>query len=367
MNFTCSKNSLLREIAIAQDIISSKNAISVLSNVLLDATDQALCIKATDIKVNFESRLPVEVRENGATTVFCDKLLSILRSLPDGDVNISQTGTKVKIQPSDKKVSFVLNSISSEKYPETPIIDSKYYFEVTQKSFREMINQTIFAVSDDETRYFMNGVFLEEQDENLVMVATDGRRLSFSEKKIDHSIPDFKSVIIPPKALILVDRIITGEGNISLAVSEKNAFFYCGSDNISTSLIDGQFPNYKRVIPENQKYEFVIDRLEVIVALKRVALLVEQKSRRIFLKLSPNLLVISSDESDIGQADEEVACAYDGPECMIALNYVYFLDPLRVIEDEKVSVRFTETTKAITINAIPERDFFHIVMPMQLE
>jgi DNA polymerase III subunit beta len=367
MNFTCDKNLFLREVSIAQEIISSKNAISILSNVLLEIQDDSLIIKATDIKVNFESKIPVQVTEQGSTTVYCDKLLSILRSIPDGDVHFIQDGTKVTIQPIGKKVNFQLKSIASEKFPEIPLMDPKNFFEISQKDFRAMIDQTIFAVSDDETRYFMNGVYLEKKDEKLAMVATDGRRLSIITKAFDVTIPDFKAVIIPPKALVLVSKMMTGEGNISLAVSEKNVFFYCGNENISTSLIDGQFPNYQRVIPENQQFEFSINRVDVIEALKRVSLLVEQKSRRVFLKLMPNTLNILSEESDIGQADEDVVCVYEGPEAMIALNYVYLLDPLKVMQDERVTIQFTETTKAITILPEPTKDFFHIVMPMQLE
>jgi DNA polymerase III subunit beta len=367
MKFTCDKSSFLKEVSIAQDIISSKNAISILSNILLEIVDDSLRIKATDIKINFETRIPVQIIESGSTTVYCDKLLGILRSIPDGDIHFTQEGPKVTIRSSAKKVNFQLKSIASEKFPEIPMIDPKFFFDVSQKDFKEMIDQTLFAVSDDETRYFMNGVYLEKKDEKLAMVATDGRRLSFIAKTLENDIPEFKAVIIPPKVLSLVAKMLTQEGIVSLAVSEKNIFFYCGNESLSSSLIEGQFPNYQRVVPENQTHSFTFDRIEIIEALKRVSILVEQKSRRIFLKLSPGIMSIVSEECDIGQADEEVACDYEGPEAMIALNYLYLLDPLRAIGSEKVTVKYTETTKALTVVPVPEEDYFHIVMPMQLE
>jgi DNA polymerase-3 subunit beta len=367
MKFTCERSALLKEISIAQEIISSKNAISILSNVLLEAENDTLYIKATDIKVNFETRVPVTVVESGSTTVFCDKLLGILASIPDGELEFEQTDIKITIKPSFKKIKFQLKSIASDKFPEFPSPEGSTYFDIPVKDFKSMVVQTVFAVSDDETRYFMNGVYLENTGEKLVMVATDGRRLAFYGKDFGTAVPPFKGVIVPPKILSLVTKRAGDEGPISIAVTDKCIFVKFGSYNLSSVLIEGQFPNYQRVIPEKQSYSFLVNRIELLEAIKRVSLLVEQKSRRVYMTIGSGVLTISSEESEIGTAKEEIPCRYDGESVTIALNYRYLEEPLKVISDESISVQFTEPNKAITMHPIPEKDFFHIVMPMQLD
>lgn len=367
MKFTCEKNTIQKEISVAQEIISTRNALSILSNVLLIAENNALTIKATDLKVGFETQIPADIAEEGSTTVFCDKFLGILRSLPDGDIEFSQDNNRLLIQPLFKKINFQLKSIAGEKFPELQEISEDQYFEVSQKDIIEMVSHTIFAVSDDETRYFMNGVYMENQDGSLSMVATDGRRLSFISKSLENQIPAFDPVIIPPKVLHLLRKLSSGEGNVKIAVGEKNLFLQFDSQKISSSLIEGQFPNYKRVIPEQQNYEATIKRDLFEEALKRVSLLVEQKSRRIYLNLSEGTLTLTSEESEIGVAKEELECAYQGPDITIALNYLYLTEPLRVMDDEEILIRFSEPNKAISLLSNPEKEFFHIVMPMQLD
>lgn len=367
MKFTCEKNTLQKEISIAQEIISTRNALSILSNVLLVAEEGNVTIKATDLKVSFQTDIPADVAEAGDTTIFCDKLLGILRSLPEGDVEFELTDGRLIIRPLFKKIDFQLKSIAGDKFPEFQEISDDSFFEIPRQAFIEMIDQTIFAVSDDETRYFMNGVYLERQEGGLSMVATDGRRLSYIEKSFEQEIPDFEPVIVPPKVLTLVRKLAGGEGNLRLAVGDKNLFVRMGNQRVSSSLIEGQFPNYKRVIPEQQSFSVELDRVTLEEALKRVSLLVEQKSHRIYVTLANGVLTLSSEESEIGVAKEELDCSYEGEVTTIALNFLYLLEPLKIIGDDEITIRFTEANKAITLLSKPERDYFHIVMPMQLD
>ena len=367
MKFTCERDVIMKEISIAAEIISSRNALSILSNVYLHAEDNELTIRATDLKVGFETKIPVDVAEAGSTTIFCDKFLGILRSLPSGDVEFEQEdGERFVIRPLFKKIDFQLKSISSDKYPEVQLAPPESYFEFPQADLIKMINQTIFAVSDDETRYFMNGVFLENLDGKLVMVATDGRRLSFISHDPIGTIPEFSGIIVPPKVLNLIRKLASGEGNVQLAVAEKNVFVQLDNQRVSSALIEGQFPNYRRVIPESQQHRVLVNRGELQDALKRVSLLVE-KSRRIYITINNEGLTLKSEESDIGHASEEISCQYDGPETTLALNFTYLMDPLRVLESGEITMNFSESNKAITIHAEPEAEYFHIVMPMQLD
>lgn len=368
MKFTCSKDAILKEISIAQEVISSKNNLSVLSNVLLTAEDGSLRIQATDLKVGFETRIPVDVGRSGATTAFCDRLLNIIRSLPEGDVDIEQVDpSMVRIKPVAKKIDFQLRCIPSDKYPEIPQVSDEMYFDFPQADFVHMVSRTLFAVSDDETRYFMNGIYLEKSNENLVMVATDGRRLAFITRQIPVPIENMKGIIIPPKILTIVRKLASGEGNLSLSLTDKNLFVKIGDHRLSSNLIDGQFPDYRRVIPESQKHRAIVEKKVMEEALRRVSLLVEQKSRKIILSMQKDAIVINSKESELGVATEEIPCQYDGPEISLAVNCLYLMEPIREMNSDNVTLEFTDLNKAVTLKSQPEDGYLNIVMPMQLD
>lgn len=374
MKFTFDRDAMIKEIAIAQEIISTKNAGSILSNVLLSAFNNSLVIKATDIKVNFETHFPVQVEQEGSTTVYCDKFMGILTSLPEGEIEFNQAhengeeqAITVLIKPVAKKIKFQIKSMSQEKFPDFDSADDVPYFEVPSKEIKEMISQTSFAVSEDETRYFMNGVYFEKKGDLLNLVATDGRRLSFASKNLLGGVTDFPSAIVHPKVLNTILRHAPEEGTIAIAIVDKMIFFKFGTYKFGSVLLDGQFPNYERVIPENQAHNFQVERSDLMSALKRVALMVDKKAGRIYFNIEPGTLRITSQVSDLGSADEEIACQYDGQNYVIALNYRYIEEPLRGINSERIKFEFTEEMKAVTMRAEPAMDYFHIVMPMQKE
>ncbi|MDR2964509.1 MAG: DNA polymerase III subunit beta [Treponema sp.] len=366
MKFTCNKEVLLKEVSIAQEIIASKNAILILSNIYLEAKNNKLIIKAKDMKVNFQTEVPVNVIEEGSTTVYGDKFFGIIGTFSNDEIEFSLKDTTVIIKPiNQKKPEYKLKSMASEKFPEFPVSSSPF-FEMPIKDFKEMIIQTVFAVSDDETRYFMNGVFFEKSEDKLIMVATDGRRLSYAQKIVGNKINDFTGVIIPPKILTTIIKKSGEEGLINISVNNNMIFINFASYQFSSLLIEGNFPNYKKVIPENQDNSLVIKREEMLNALRRVSLMVEKKSHRIFLGIYPGRLTVYSEESDIGSSEDEIPCKYDGDELTLALNYMYIEDPFKVMSEDEIRIRFfNESKKAIMIEPSPQKDYFHIVMPMQ--
>lgn len=366
MKFIFDRDSLLKEMAIAQEIIATKNVTSILSNVLFIAENNSLTIKATDIKVNFETKIPVEIQSEGTTTVFCDKFVGMLNNLPAGEIEFEQQDSIVVIKPIAKKIKFQLRSMASDKFPEFASAEKVPYFEVPAQEFKEMITHTIFAVSQDEQRIYMNGVYVEKKDDELILVATDGRRLSFIKKQLA-GIPDFESSIVPPKIFNILLKRMPNEGTIQIAIVDKVAFFHFGNYNFTSVLIDGTFPNYQRVIPEEQKYSFEVDKKDLFDALKRVSLFVEQKSNRVYFKLTPGVLSIRSQESEVGDANEEIPCQYDGDEVEMAFNYVFIEEPMKVINTDRLKFEFSEYMKAVTLKSVPEADYFHIIMPMQRE
>lgn len=293
--------------------------------------------------------------------------MSILSSSPSGEIEFEQKDILVTIRPSAKKIKFQLKSMASDKFPEIASTEGIQFFEVPAKELKEMISQTIFAISEDSNRYFMTGVYFEKKEDKLIMVATDGRRLSYIEKEIAQNISDFSPAIIPTKVLGSVLKNAPSEGNIFIAVIDKMIFIKFGSYEYSSLLLEGQFPNYRRVIPENQTNHFQVDKKDLESALKRMTIMIDKKVSRVIFKLQPGVLTLISPESDLGTADEEIPCQYDGDETTIALNYIYIEEPLKVIPTERITFEFTEAMKAITLRPEPAGDYFHIIMPMNLD
>lgn len=365
MKFTFDKDAMLKEVSIAQEIISTKNALSILSNIYIQVEDGCATIKATDTKINFMTKLPVDIEEPGITTIFCDKFMGILNSLPSGDIVFEQKDTKVSIKPVAKKASFQLKSMASDAFPEFAETNNINYFELPVSELKEMMTQTIFSVSTDETRYFMTGVLFEKENSNLNLISTDGKRLSYISKNLCDGVEDFNKVIVPTKILHVLLRRIPSEGNISVGIANKMIFFKFGFYEFSSLIIEGEFPKYKKVIPESQKHYFEVEKSDLIESLKRVSLLVEQKSKKILLTVNPGVLTLSSPESDFGTAKEEIPCQYDDEEFVFALNFTYLDEPLKVMKDSRVRIEFSEEMRAITLRAANESDYFHIIMPMQ--
>ncbi len=374
MRFTFNRDAMIKEISIAQEIITNKNAVSILSNILLIAENNSLTIKATDSTVKFTTLIPVDIQEEGRTTIYCDKFMSILSSLPSGDIEFIQEDIGVIIKPISKKVKFQLKSQASDKFPEIGSSENVPFFELPSKEFKEMIRETIFAVlTDDGKKYFMTGVYFVKEGDVLTMVATDGRRLSCDRKK-GFSIPDFQPAIIPIKILSCVLKNAPDEGNIQIAVIEKSIFVKFGNIEFSSSLIEGSYPNYQKVIPENLTQSFQVNKADLDEALKRTTIMVDKKVSRIIFKISSGVLKLISPESDIGTADEEIPCRYNGQNISMALNVNYITEPLKVINSENVIFDFNineakgdeeaNITKAVIMRSEPAGDYIHVIMPM---
>ena len=374
MKFTFDRDAMIKEIAIAQEIITNKSPVSILSNILIIAENNSLTIKATDSTVKFTTSLPVDIQEEGSTTIFCDKFMSILSNSPSGDMEFIKDDITVTIKPIAKKVKFQLKSQTSDKFPEISKYDNIPFFEISSKDFKEMIKETIFAVSEDKNRFFMTGVYFVKENDILTMVATDGRRLSCVTKNFGYNISDFTPAIIPTKILSCVLKNASDEGNIKIAVVDKSIFVKFANYEFSSVLIDGQFPNYKKVIPENLTMSIMVNKADLEAALKRTTIMVDKKVSRIIFRISSGVLKLISPESDIGTADEEIPCRYNGQDIAMALNFTYVTEPLKVIDSENVVFEFNvnenqngeeaSITKAVIMRSEPAGDYIHVIMPM---
>lgn len=373
MKFTFDRDAMIKEISVAQEIITNKSPVSILSNILVIAENNNLTIKATDSTVKFTTIIPVDIQEEGRTTIFCDKFMSILSSLPSGDVEFIQDDIEVVIKPIAKRFTAKLKSQTSDKFPEIGTSENLPFFEIPAKEFKEMIRQTIFAVSDDKNRYFMTGVYFVKKDDVLTMVATDGRRLSCVNKSAA-GVPDFQPAIIPTKILSCILKNASDEGNIQVSVIDKSIFVKFANLEFSSVLIDGQFPNYQKVIPENLEKSIMVNKADLEAALRRTTIMVDKKVSRIIFKISSGVLKLISPESEIGTADEEIPCRYDGQNISMSLNFTYVTEPLKVIDSENVVFDFNINeassdeeaviSKAVIMRSEPAGDYIHVIMPM---
>jgi DNA polymerase-3 subunit beta len=359
---------LLKEIGIAQDILpsGSSNAITILSNVYLEAREGMLMIKATDTNVYYETKVPVSVVEEGVTTVFGGKLFVFLSSFPDGEIEFTHVDQMFVIRPTSKKLKFSLRTMSEDQYPAFHSFEKLEFFTIPVRDFKDMIDQTSFAVSDDPTRFHMNGVFFEKIDDKIIMVATDGRRLALIEKS-SGNVPDFPSAIIPTKILTMITKYAGDEGQISISITERNFFVKFGSYKFYSNLFEGQFPNYRKVIPEAQKYSLTVKRADLLQAMKRVHPLVEKQSERLYFKIAGDELSIFVKDSDIGSGEEEIEANFEGEETQFALKYGNLEEPLRVLTTDMAKIQFTDLNHAFTVKPEPEENYCHVMMPMQIE
>lgn len=344
---------------------SQKNTLSITSNVYLETSGDRLVIKATDQRLGFQSEIAVETIEPGKSLVSCDMLLDIIRSLPEGMVEFTSENGVFLIKQVNQDIDFKLRTISADEFPALEEGADLSYFSLEQRAFTSMIEQTYFSASEDESRQFLCGVFLERSSSGLTMVATDGRRLSIVERAFEDEIPLFSSVIVPTKFFIELRRLAADEGSLQLSITDKLLFAIVGHRTFYTTLIKGEYPAYRRVIPETQKYKATMKISDMLDALKRVSLLVENKARRIYLDISEAGAILTSDEQESGAAKEIIGCEYEGPEMQISLNYMYLITPLKVMDGEYFVMNFTEATRALTITPDGNYDYLHLIMPMQ--
>ena len=366
MKFVCNKNNILKELSNALDFTSQRNTLAVYANVCLVLEGNNLTIKATDQKMSYVSEMTVEGLEDGSTTVVCDKFLNIIKNLPDSNIVFEDSDDKIRINPEGTAIEFKLRTIEASAFPSLVFGDESGYFRVSQKDFSDMISQVIFSVSDDESKYAMNGALLEKDGSGLVMVGTDGRRLSYINRQIGSEIPDFPKATIPSRFLNLIKKLSVGEGDFEINVGSNSISLRFGSCTISSSLIKNDFPAYKRVIPENQSKVCIVNINTLSDALKRVSLLVENKFKKIILEFNENKLTVYCDESEVGAGREEIECKYEGESQRCAMNYTYLLSPLKVMDGEEARIEFSEPGRPFTVKSEPERDYLHVIMPMNL-
>ncbi|MCO5144359.1 MAG: DNA polymerase III subunit beta [Oligoflexia bacterium] len=364
-----SKKDLLDSLNKVHSVVEKRNTLQILSNILLSASGSNLVIKATDLEVSVETTLPVEVKEEGKCTISAKNFLEIVKELPDKEIHIhSKDNHWVGIACG--KSTFNIMGLPPEDFPSLPSFSQKTVSRIKVESLVHMIDHTCFAVSQDETRYHINGVYFEQvTDSKFVMVATDGARLSYYEDEPfegnDFNLP--KGIIIPRKGIQEIRKIIEGgaptvafliEGN-HLLVKTPMAF-------LSVRLIEGKFPDYKPVIPKNNSRSILLDKENLIASVARVSLLANEKSKGIRLSLTDDKLEISSSNPELGEAKELIETDYKGDPLTIGFNARYLQESLLVMKSETVLLELNDKMSPGLLRNPDSKQYLSVLMPMRL-
>jgi DNA polymerase-3 subunit beta len=375
MKLQIDKKDLLGIIARAQHIVEKRNTMPVLMNVLLETQDNALRVFATDLEVSLTDDAQCQVLEPGKVAVSAKSLFEIIKELPDGVVELEKKENNwLKI--SQYKSVFNIVGISPDEYPVFPTFNTAEFTKLDSRVLTEMIEKTIYSVSNDETRYHLNGVFFSKSTEgdNVVyrMVATDGHRLSLVDRKSSGSqnhkgMADTQGVIIPRKGLNEIKKILDNvEDTVDMAIEGSQLIVRNSNTILMIRLIEGKYPNYQQLIPQNMKENMVVNREALLSSLKRVSLLSNSKSKGVTLNLAGNKLEISSNNPELGDAKEEIEIDYTGQDMKIGFNAKYILDVLGSMTDEEIQLELNDQLSPGLVRPHKDSSYTCVVMPMRI-
>lgn len=370
MKFNIDKESFLKTLQRIQGIVEKRNTMPILANVHIEAAEGRINTMATDLEVFIKDSTEADVAEQGSMTVNARKLFEIVKELPDNTVAVS-AGGEDKVNVKGGKARFNVMGLPAKDFPVFPTFDETKLHVVEKESLKEMVDKTSFAVSTDETRYNINGFLLEKDEGVIRMVATDGHRLAVIEK------PDgagtgleggSKGVLMPRKGVMEMRKLLEEkEGEYYLGVTEKNAVMKKDDTVINIRLLEGEFPDYNKVIPRENDKEVLADRAAFLASLKRVSILSMDKIKGVKFSLNPSTLVLTSSSPDIGEATEELDVEYSGEPVEVAFNAKYFIDMLEATEEERVRIMLKDAlSPAILTPAEKGEGYTYIIMPMRL-
>ena len=368
MNLTIAKEQILSGLQAVQNVVGSRTTLPILSNVLLRAEGDRVEFTATDLDVTVACSVEAKVKKGGTTTVPVRKLFGIIREL---------SGTDIDIEVDEKNVCSVrsgtsfykIHGIGADEFPPLPKFKDEKKVTLTQETTKAMLGRTSFAISTDESRYVLNGVYICLKDHKMTMVATDGRRLALADEEVEISEKSQGEFIIPAKAVNELNRLLQEKGDVEIKFGENQAAFKLKDDKgfsvlVLTKLIEGNYPNYRQVIPAETKERVPLVRDEFLHALRRAEIMTSEKANSVKLSFSKNNLAITANSPEVGEARESLAVNYKGKEIAIAFNPKFLIEPLNALAEDEVFFELTDELSpgVLKING----PFLYVVMPMRL-
>jgi DNA polymerase III subunit beta len=368
MNLTISKEQILIGLQAVQSVVGARTTLPILSNVLLRAEKDRVEFTATDLDVSVVCSVEAKVKKPGGTTVPVKKLFGIVREL---------NGNEIELETDEKNVTVIscgpsyykIHGLSADEFPPLPKFKDDKKVSLQQETIKAMMRKTAFAVSTDESRYVLNGIFLSLKDHKVTMVATDGRRLALADEEADISEKSSGEFIVPAKAVTELNRLLQEKGEAEIKLGENQASFELKDEKgfsvlLITKLIEGNYPNYKQVIPTETKERIALVREEFLQALRRAEIMTSEKANSVKMTFGKNSLSITANTPEVGEARESLAVNYKGKEMAIAFNPRYLIDALSALTEDEVFFELIDELSpgVLKING----PFLYVVMPMRL-
>jgi DNA polymerase-3 subunit beta len=371
MEFTINQSVLLRELGYVQGIVEKKNTIPVLSNLLIESVGEGtIRIIGTDLDATIRCDAEAQsITTPGSMCVQARKLFDISRLLPDAPVKFKSLDNHWA-EVTCERAKFNLAGVSRDQFPEIPSSKSAP-MKISAPIFKTFIERTIFAITQQESRYTLSGAKFILEPNSAKMVTTDGHRLAYIERSGvgDASSEETLDVLIPRKTLAELNKLTAGyDGDIMLGVDDNHMYFEVGSHLLISRKLSGQFPNYEMILPKNSEHTVILDSAALNQALRRVALMSDERSRAIKLQFQAGVLNISAQTAEEGEAREALENEYDGPDVEIGFNAQYLMDFLNVTSEGSVSIEFKDSNAAAQLRPTDAGDFDYkyIVMPMRI-
>ncbi|MFH1313294.1 MAG: DNA polymerase III subunit beta [Candidatus Eisenbacteria bacterium] len=367
MKVKISQENFSKLLGLVTGVVPTTSSIPVLSNLLIETEGDRVKVSATDLDISVISLLDCEILKKGSITVGAKRFQEIVRELPGEEVDLEVDGNRITIICS--RANFRMMGMEKDQFPKIADLEKEEKISISAAALEKMIRRSIYSVARDDTRPVLSGVLWELSPKELAMVGTDGHRLARMAIKGDFPVKEEMGVIIPPKALNQVLRLIGGTGEVGIAMDKAFVGFFVGDTIVYTRRIEGTFPNYKQVIPSNNENVLVIDRGALMSAAKRVSLLADSKTHKIKVHLTKNKIKLTASTPDLGEAEEEVPASYSGEEMVIGYNASYLLDVLKNSESDEMKLELGTSVGASILKQAEEPDdesYVCLVMPLRL-
>ena len=363
MKFTISKDVFLEGLQKVQHVVSSRTTLPILSNVLLVAKGGRLVFTTTDLDVGITGSVEASVEKEGATTLPAKRLVSIVKELPSSEVQVTvdaKNYATIKSGPS----TFKIIGLSDSEFPPLPDFQGAKTFKIPQAELKNGLKKTAFAISTDETRYVLNGILFTFKENKLSLVATDGRRLALCEIETEFPASHETDVIIPSKAVQEIQRLLGDSGEVEVKLSDSQISFTVGDTFLASKLIEGNYPNYRQVIPGDSNERVVIAREHLLETVRRVSLLSSDKSNSVKLIFTENQIEVTANSPDVGEAQETLEVGYTGPDMQIAFNPEFLQAPLRALDTDNVYLDLIDEMSPGVLRI--DGSFLYVLMPMRV-
>jgi len=363
MKLAVTKEALLEGLQRIQNVVSSRATLPVLSNALLEATESGLRLTTTDLEVGIRCSIEAKVERPGSTTLPARRLAAIVRELPSSEVVIEVDAKNVASIRCGASF-FKIYGLPQEEFPTFPTFGEPKTFTLKQSELKDGLRKTSYAISSDETRYVLNGILFSLVDNKLTLVATDGRRLALFDSDIEFPKSHERDFILPTKAVTELQRLLGEEGDVTISTSDNLASFELNGALLASKLVEGNYPNYRQVIPAEAKERITLEREAFLICVRRVSLLSSDKTSSVRLNFTKNNLDITANTPEVGEAKESLAINYRGKDISIAFNPEFLMDPLRNLPNDEVFLELIDEMSPGVVKI--QSPFLYVIMPMRV-